>query len=172
VFHNLNAQSGKKYFSATHQLIKHGNSFIIKLIDKKETNEVIEIEENQENISVDNRLITISKLNLKKLADKRKLDVILKNKNYAALDENNLRFPLQLRTWKPGDYFIPFGMKGKKKKLSDFLTDQKISIDKKNKIYVITSNNEVVWIVGKRVDERFAVTGNTKHVLLMQLTDK
>ncbi|MGI8893190.1 MAG: tRNA lysidine(34) synthetase TilS [Bacteroidia bacterium] len=172
IFHNLNSQSGKIYISSTHQLIKHGNNILIKLLDEEQTNEIIEIEENRENISVDNRLITISKLNLKKLADKRKLDVILKNNNYAALDEKKLRFPLQLRSWKPGDYFIPFGMKGKKKKLSDFLTDQKISVDKKNKIHVITSNKEIVWIVGKRVDERFAVTEDTINVLLMQLTDK
>ena len=77
-----------------------------------------------------------------------------KTKNSAILSYNKLKFPLTLRNWEIGDWFIPSGMKGKKK-LSDFFIDNKFSLIEKQKCYVLCSNKNIVWIVGHRVDERY-----------------
>ena len=81
----------------------------------------------------------------------------------AAFDLDKLQFPLILRNWKKGDSFQPFGMKGRKK-VSDFLIDNKVPLPLKNKVLVLTSNNKIVWLVGHRIDDRFKVTKKTKKI--------
>ena len=68
------------------------------------------------------------------------------------------------RKWRSGDSFFPLGM-SHRKKVSDFLIDQKVSFAEKNDITVLESGGDVVWVVGHRVDDRFKVTGQTKSVL-------
>lgn len=86
-----------------------------------------------------------------------------KNKHTAALDLDKLCFPLRIRTWRQGDAFYPLGMQHKKK-ISDFLIDAKISLQHKDSIYLITSLEAIVWIVGHRIDDRFKLTAATKRV--------
>ena len=59
-----------------------------------------------------------------------------------------------MRKWKKGDIFQPFGMNGKKK-VSDFLKDEKIAYHEKQDQWVLLSNDQIVWIVNHRIDERF-----------------
>jgi tRNA(Ile)-lysidine synthase len=84
------------------------------------------------------------------------------------LDAGKLLFPLTLRTWKEGDYFYPLGMKGKKK-ISDFYTDKKIDLFEKEKILLLLSGNDIVCILGHRIDERYKIASNTKKVLIIEL---
>ncbi len=51
------------------------------------------------------------------------------------------------------------------KKVSDFLIDEKVSIDKKDDVSVLESGDEIVWIVGMRIADPFKVTAKTKCVL-------
>ena len=81
-----------------------------------------------------------------------------------AWDLDKLRFPLQVRNWKPGDWFHPLGM-GHKKKLSDFLIDEKVPANYKPAIQVMTSGEEIIWLVGHRIDDRYKITDQTKTVL-------
>lgn len=79
------------------------------------------------------------------------------DRNVAILRQNKLKFPLILRSWKAGDVFHPQGMYGNKKKVKSFLTDLKLGKRMKEKVLVLCSEGEIVWVVGYRTDERFAV---------------
>ncbi len=85
------------------------------------------------------------------------------------LDNDKIVFPLELRIWKEGDHFYPQGMKGKKK-ISKYLKDEKLSLVEKENTWVLTSEDNILWVVGMRADDRFKVTENTKQILKIQIT--
>jgi tRNA(Ile)-lysidine synthase len=89
---------------------------------------------------------------------------INKETNCACIDADKIQFPLVLRKWEKGDYYCPIGINGKKK-ISDFFTNNKYSSFDKEEQWLLTSNNEIVWIVGKRIDRRFMVDEYTKKTL-------
>ena len=82
----------------------------------------------------------------------------------AFLDEAKLHYPLTLRRWRDGDTFIPFGMCGRKK-VGDYLTDCKVSPTQRNRQFVLESDGEIVWVVGRRTDDRFRVNDRTERIL-------
>ena len=82
----------------------------------------------------------------------------------AQVDADRLQFPLTLRRWREGDSFVPFGMTGRKK-VSDFLIDAKVSMAEKQRQFVLLSGGEIVWLVGRRIDDRYRLTPNTENVL-------
>lgn len=75
---------------------------------------------------------------------------------------------LTLRSWREGDVFCPLGMKGKEKKLSDFLIDEKIPLDRKAEVLVVADGEKIVWICGMRVDERYRVVKDTARVMKLE----
>ena len=79
------------------------------------------------------------------------------------IDAEKIKLPLTLRKWEKGDYFYPLGMKGKKK-ISDFYTDEKIDRFRKDKIYLLLSGQDIVCILGHRIDDHFRVTDKTKKM--------
>ena len=99
------------------------------------------------------------------------LSVTCKGKHVACLDTQKLTYPLLVRKWQKGDYFYPKGMKGRKK-LSKFFKDEKLSVPEKENIWLLCSRNEIVWIIGVRMDERFRVNEDTKSILRVELTKK
>jgi tRNA(Ile)-lysidine synthase len=125
-------------------------------------------------ISVDNTLIINSLAELKKCKLFKELRLInsvkglklKKNPKTAMIDAGKLTFPLIVRTWHKGDFFYPFGM-DRKKKLSDFFIDCKYSIAQKEKALILESGGRIVWIIGKRTDNRFRITESTEKVLLL-----
>ncbi len=86
----------------------------------------------------------------------------------AALDFQLLQFPLQLRTPKAGDWFIPLGMGGKKK-LSDFMIDRKIPVNLKGEVLLVVSGDSIAWVVGHRLDNRFKITPQTTEIFEIRL---
>ena len=93
---------------------------------------------------------------------------LIKSSNVACFDADKLQYPLILRRWQQGDWFIPFGMKGRKK-LSDFFVDKKFTMNDKEQLWLLTSGDDIVWVVGHRVDARYAVTDRTKNVKIFIL---
>ena len=93
---------------------------------------------------------------------------IVANKEVAALNKAHLRFPLVVRKWRPGDIFYPLGMQ-QRKKLSDFLIDNKIPVPLKEQVWVLTSGDEIVWVLGHRIDDRFKITACTEQVYEMRI---
>ena len=85
-------------------------------------------------------------------------------------NKDALQYPLTIRHWQEGDWFCPFGMTGKKK-LSKFFKDEKFSLLEKERQLVLCSGNRIVWIVGKRLDNRFGVNDSTTNILKIQLEE-
>ena len=83
--------------------------------------------------------------------------------NIAEFDAENLG-QLQIRNWQEGDKFKPLGMNGWKK-LSDFFIDEKLSILDKEKVKLLVSDEDILWVIGMRMDDRFKVNKDTKTVL-------
>lgn len=100
------------------------------------------------------------------------VDALLElNKHEICVDTATLTFPLLLRPWKQGDYFYPIGMQHKKKKVSKLLIEQKIPLHQKDKIWVLESNQRIVWILGIRADERFKITQKTVNSCLISVKE-
>ena len=89
----------------------------------------------------------------------------------AYLAADNIQWPLMYRTWEKTDYFYPLGL-GKKKKLTQFLGSLKLSPSLKEKVTVLTMGDKILWVVGKRIDDRFQIKPSTKEVLIITLSDK
>jgi tRNA(Ile)-lysidine synthase len=90
------------------------------------------------------------------------------NINNAYLDFEKLQFPLTIRAWKKGDKFIPLGMSCYKK-LSDFFIDIKLSLLDKEKVYLLCSGKDIIWVIGYRIDDRYKVTSKTKKMYIAEL---
>lgn len=82
----------------------------------------------------------------------------------ALLDADKLQFPLEIRRWREGDSFVPFGMEGRKK-VSDLLIDAKVPVAEKQRQFVVLSGDDIVWVVGRRIDDRYRITPKTENVL-------
>ncbi|MDR3340451.1 MAG: tRNA lysidine(34) synthetase TilS [Candidatus Symbiothrix sp.] len=91
-----------------------------------------------------------------------------KCKHIAYLDFDKIQFPLMLRKWQIGDKFVPFGMNGFQK-LSDYFSNNKFSKPQKEKTWILTSENNIVWIVNHRIDNRFKCTDSTKKIIILKL---
>ena len=89
------------------------------------------------------------------------------------LSKDKLIFPLTLRKRQPGDRFHPFGMGGQSKKLKDFLSNLKLSLPEKEKIWILESaDGQICWVIGYRMDERFRVDAQTRAVLELNVAPK
>ena len=156
--HN-SAISGQQFYSATHRLIKDRQNLI--LLQKEELDSQNHyIHFNQEEIT---QPIHISL----KTMDVASF-ILNYDKSIASLDANLIEFPLTLRHWQQGDTFKPLGMKGFKK-LSDFFIDEKFSQDQKESCWLLLSGDDVIWVVGYRIDDRFKITPKTTKILTIEL---
>jgi tRNA(Ile)-lysidine synthase len=141
-----------------YRIIRHRHWFIISPVQAMEAENIIIGEKDKEIIFLSGKLKMERTLNL----------TVQTLTDTVSLDAKEITFPLLLRKWKTGDYFYPLGMK-KKKKISRFLIDQKLSKSDKEKVWVIETNQRILWVVGYRIDERFKVTEKTKQVLQISL---
>lgn len=83
-------------------------------------------------------------------------------------DADKTVFPLTLRHWRPGDWFCPLGMRGRQK-LSDYWINHKCSLPEKTAQWLLCSGQDIIWIPGQRIDDRFKVTSETRRVLIITL---
>jgi tRNA(Ile)-lysidine synthase len=159
------SDSGKYIDSPTfnYRIIRHRHWFIISPVNSVESGIII-IEEKDKTVIFEEGVIEIEKLQTSNFKPQT-------SNSIACLDSKEINFPLILRKWKTGDYFYPLGMK-KKKKLSRFFIDQKLSKIEKEKFWVIEMDKKIIWVVGKRIDERFKVTDKTKNVLKINYRPK
>ncbi|GAB4542607.1 MAG: tRNA lysidine(34) synthetase TilS [Thermodesulfovibrionia bacterium] len=86
----------------------------------------------------------------------------------AVFDLDRLRLPLRVRKRREGDYFCPAGMSGKRKKLQDFFVDEKVAREERDSIPIIVSDNDIIWVTGYRMDERFKADAKTERFLVIE----
>ena len=153
----LQAPKGKALYSATHRLMRERDSFVLSLVAEDEISEFhFEIETPKTQLPIS--------LKWEVQVNEGK---IYKNTFLAALDKKKLKKTLLLRKYQKGDYFYPTGMQGKKL-LSKFFKDEKYSTLQKEAQWILCSGDQIVWVVGKRCDNRFAANETTEEILLMK----
>lgn len=152
--------SGKQFYSETHRLVKDRDYLLIVKNKPQNINQYL-IDESQ--TSVYSPII----LHLEVLKDLQYVK-IPKNKEVAMLDYDKLTFPLILRKWKKGDSFFPYGLKGEKK-ISEFYKNLKYSILDKENQWLLCSENDIIWVVGQRIDDRYKITKSTKTIFKIEL---
>jgi len=161
IIDSLGKESGRKFFSDDHRLVKDREYLIISPYLPPQQEKVFYIEEDSNKISFP---ITLTMEKLERTSEFR-----FSTFPYVVdLDLDQLIFPLILRHWHEGEYFQPLGMTGLKK-LSDFFIDEKYSIPDKENAWILSSGNQLVWVVGKRLDERFKITHQTKKIIRIRL---
>lgn len=156
------ASTGKYISSDQFRVLKNRNWLLIEPI--VEQKQIIRIVEHADAVLTFDNIV----LRFQKVAAGHEI------KNYsqqALLNLKKLSFPLIVRKWKAGDYFYPLGMK-KKKKVSRFMTDIKLSLTEKEQQWVVESDKKIVWVVGRRIDERFKIEENTTDRLLVTISQQ
>ncbi len=156
----LQATNGKFVASLTHRIIRNRNWLIVAPVIATEAIHILIEKPNSSTQFIGGTLKVETLENISTIPD----DV-----NLVQLDIAKIQFPLILRKWKVGDYFYPLGME-KKKKISRFLIDKKLSTTQKENIWLIESNNKIIWIVGQRIDNRFKVNLSTQAILQLSFT--
>jgi tRNA(Ile)-lysidine synthase len=162
IYNAADGLSGKIFFSNTHKVVKDRHLLILRSQEETEQEESL-----------------ISELSTKLVFQWGELNTQISdvvnfdgagNPHRVFLDGNKLVFPLTIRRWAEGDVFHPFGMAGRRKKISDLLVDQKFSIFQKQMVKVLVSGTgDIIWVIGVRADERFRVTDATKSIVTMDV---
>lgn len=154
----LDGQSGKLFYSASHQLLIDRQAIVVEPFSPDRV--PIVIAEGQSEIVNGTETLSVQKT----ASGGRDHSPFCAN-----LDAATVQFPLTWRSWQPGDRFVPLGMT-QSKKVSDFLIDQKISRLEKANVSVLESGGNIVWLVGYRVDDRFKVKPATQSILRISLS--
>ena len=148
----LSATSGKEIYSKTHRLIKDRDFLLLQELKHQVFKTYVINEEDT----------TITKPFILKIKTVDAIEETLESILYVA--KESLKFPLTVRKWKKGDYFYPFGMQGKKR-VAKFFKDEKMDTITKENQWFLCSGEEIVWVIGKRADERFKVIKETKKII-------
>lgn len=161
----LDGEAGKQFFSASHRVIVDRENLLITGIHEERGFALAEalIEKADHFTELPVRMV-MEKIENSKFYPLNQPDHI------ALLDYSKLHFPLVVRKWKKGDSFWPFGMY-KRKKLSDFFRDEKMSVPEKENTWLLCSGEKIVWVIGRRIDNRFKVTPKTQFIYRVELAE-
>lgn len=139
----LDSNAGTEVSSQTHRVLKDRDELLISELDQDENHPNLQFE----------------------ILERSQVQSLKTERNVALLDADKInQSELKIRKWQQGDKFKPLGMKGWKL-LSDFFIDQKVSVLEKEQTWLLTHQNEIVWVIGQRLDDRFKVTDSTQKVL-------
>ena len=159
IYDLVEAQSGKQVFSETHILLKDREKLILSERNEINKSEVFIIESIESKVNIPLKLRFCKAVNIFETVS-----------NCIFVDESKIKFPLTIRKWQEGDYFYPSGMNGKKK-LSKYFKDEKYSLlDKKNQ-WLLCSEDQIIWVIGKRADDRFINKETTQNSIKIVLEE-
>lgn len=158
VYASLQGESGKIFFSSTHRLIKDRDYLLLSpILSEERRMYILDSDEGDWQVPIE--------LSCRKLVITKEFE-IRKDKCVAYFDYDKLNFPLKLRKWEDGDWFVPFGMNGRKK-LSDYFSDHKFDRLQKEQIWLLCSGDNILWLIGERADNRFRIDNKTKRILVV-----
>ena len=155
----LDAATGKYCLSSTHRIIRNRKHLIIAPLANP-IHTLIQVDRSDTNISFSNGVISLEAIPYTSIPQQTP-------DTEAFLQEAALEFPLVIRKWQTGDYFYPLGL-NKKKKISRFLIDCKLSATEKERVYVLESNHKIAWVIGLRIDHRFRLQKTAGTALHLQ----
>jgi hypothetical protein len=158
----LTTSIGRVWESTTHALTINNNKIIVEPLFTCDSKEYRLIEEGLYHLN--------SKLSIEIKKESYSSDKgFSKDPKYIWIDADKVAFPLFIRLIKEGDRMIPLGMKGSKL-ISDMLTDSKVSYFDRQRQYVLLNNEQqIIWLLGHRIDDRYKITSSTKTVLKIKL---
>jgi tRNA(Ile)-lysidine synthase len=154
----VDAESGKFLSIGNNKLWKDRNDLLVRMENEPKKTGIISIKKLPFHKNMDS-----GKIELKFTALPGQVRKV-SNPNKIFLDAAKLVFPLKIRRWKKGDEFQPLGTKGRKK-ISDFLIDQKVPMFKKEKIRILESGGEIAWVIGMRISEKFKLRTESKKAV-------
>lgn len=155
----IDSNPGKRSISTSHQLFKDREQLILmELTHKGYDRYYLDSPENISPLPFPMDIEVIDRHALKKIPTDRMV---------AAIDFDEIQFPLTIRHWTHGDYFYPLGM-NQIKKLSDFFVDTKVPVPEKEHAWILACGKKIVWIMGHRIDQRFRITDKTKRIMLLR----
>lgn len=144
----LKGQAGKQFISKSHRIIRDRDYLLLESLQEETTTPPFSL--------------------TKEEAEYNSNFIIPREKSTACFDAEKLNEVISLRKWQQGDTFIPFGMKGRKK-VSDYLTDRKFSINRKEQQWVLCCGEHIAWLIGERIDNRFRIDEKTKRIVIYKI---
>ena len=163
ILESIDAQPGVRFISPSHQIIKDRESFIVSPIGKTiDSTITVVLEPGTTAILPDGQKLTITTAPTG--------SPISASPDVATFDSALLQgATITIRRWREGDRFVPFGMKGSKL-VSDYLTDCKVSSFQREHQLVATFKKSIIWVVGRRTDNRHRVTAQTSQQLILKVS--
>lgn len=156
---NKELPSGRQFLSTTHRALSHRDTLIISAMGQQPDNSILATWQQGDTDSKHNIVLSYHNANGYEIP---------RNKNIACYDADKIVFPLVLRHWRQGDSFIPFGMHGRKK-VSDYFSDHKFSIVRKEKALLLCDSEKILWIVGERAGNEARITDKTQNILQVMI---
>lgn len=170
--------SGKQYFSQTHIITQNRGDLIVEKNIKNNKNNknnlqlldneiIIENIDNEKSFFYENEFFRLDF----RTFEREELQTLKMPLDEIIVDFEKVVFPLKMRFWEDGDVFYPLGMNGKKK-ISDFLINQKVPLNSKKNVLLLFSDEKIIWVVGMRTDNRFKISAETKKILHIKIIGK
>lgn len=188
---SFDTQAGKYFETSTHRLVRDRQFLIVKERsvvtlttatgnhgDAQKITSTVEISAHQQVVQVGTMRLTMSVVTAQEWSVKTLTTAAVTTSSPLALltpnqtayfDDDKVVYPLVVRKWQIGDWFCPFGMGGKRKKISDLLIDKKVPVWEKGNVWVLTSGNQIAWVIGLRTDERFKVSDQSQRILEIEI---
>lgn len=157
--HSALGRAGRMFLSSSFQLSVDRTSIFIQSISAKPKTELIIDGEGE--YSLGERRLVLSGIEKSAVNFSRQSSVVY-------FDADKINFPLEIRAWQQGDRFRPLGMKGSKN-VSDFLIDKKVPLALKDEVLVLISGDEIAWLMGHQISEKFKITDETNRILRVEL---
>ena len=152
-----NDSTGRRFYSRSHVAYIDRGNIVVTCIEEKDPCEIM-VNKGQQRAYCGNSVLYFEVCDVDSLPTYNVAD------NVALLDAEKITYPLMLRRWCDGDSFTPYGMNGSKK-VSDYLIDRKVSMAEKSRQFVLLSDGEIAWLVGRRIAHQFRITDKTEWVL-------